>query len=130
MYVNNVKLIGFVGKVNVYESESKKPYASVTLATNKSYKNSDGERVTTKPAWHILHFFGNAVDVVKDRVSKGTYLYVSGELDYDKWETKKGDKRVTAFINVQKFIVLERPQKLDADTEAAIADCDDAVEVQ
>ena len=112
MYENNVKLIGFVGQVDVYQSEGKKPFAKVTLATNKSYKNELGELVAAKPVWHNLRFFGNLVTVVRDLVSKGSQIYVSGELAQEAWTTDENRKQTVSVINVQKIIVFERSPKL------------------
>jgi len=109
MYENTVNLVGFVGQVNLYENEGKKPFAKLTLATTKHYTNKNGEKVE-KTAWHTLQCFGHLIDAIKGRVEKGSYLSVSGELEYDEWQTEAGEKRTAAVISVKNLYRLIDPK--------------------
>lgn len=99
MYENTVKLVGFVGQIDVYESEGKQPFAKITLATTNRFIDKQGKQVE-KTVWHTLQCFGHLVDSIKGKVRKGSYLSISGELGYDEWRTEKDEKKTAAVIKV------------------------------
>lgn len=105
MFENKVALVGYVGQVDHYETDGKKPFAKLTLATTKRFSNKSGEKVA-KTTWHTLHCFGKLAESIKGRVQKGSYLSVSGELDYGEWQTESGDKRYSAVIHVNNLYQL------------------------
>lgn len=117
MYENTVKLVGFVGQVTSYNNEGKKPFTKLTLATTKRYTNKDGEKVE-KTAWHTLRCFGKLAESVNNRIDKGSYLSVTGELEYDEWQTEAGEKRTSTVVSVKKLYLLIDP-KLQAWNDGA-----------
>jgi single-strand DNA-binding protein len=87
-------------------------YASFTLATSERYKNKIGDNVE-KTQWHNVTAFGFLAEVIENRVSKGTSLFVIGKLDYEKY-TKDGVERTSAKIIAETLQVIERGQKQEA----------------
>jgi single-strand DNA-binding protein len=79
MNLNEVTLIGYVGKEPTMSGDGKKPFASVSLGTNKRVKK--GEEFETQTTWHKLVFFGDLVEQIKQHAKKGTGLFVKGELE-------------------------------------------------
>lgn len=112
MYVNSVKLIGFVGHVDVRTSSQKKPFAKITLSTTKSYTDREGKLVS-RTIWHTVCFFGQLVEVIRNQVSDGSYVYISGELGYDQMQTSDAGRRTSGCIYARELIVLETPKQSD-----------------
>lgn len=64
----------------------------IGLATNRSYKNSQGEK-QEEVTFVDIAFFGKQAELIKQYMGKGRPLYVEGRLKYDTWESKEGGKR-------------------------------------
>lgn len=99
--VNKVTLIGRLGKdPEVHFTGNGKAVANFSLATDESYKNSDGERIK-KTEWHNIVVWGSSVEnFVQPYLHKGDLIYVEGKLQTRSWEAKEGGKRYTTEINV------------------------------
>ena len=106
MYFNQVSLCGFVGSVQIFDEEVKKPCARISLATHKRFKSKEGE-VQEKTQWHTLVCFGKHVKVVKEKISAGSQLLIVGELDYQEWTSEQGEKRNNTQIIVRNFLILD-----------------------
>lgn len=98
--VNKVILVGRLGKdPEVRYTQNGKAVANFSLATDESYKNSDGEKVK-KTEWHNIVVWGPSVEnFVEKYLHKGDMIYVEGKLQTRSWE-KDGEKKYTTEINV------------------------------
>ena len=105
MNLNEVTLIGYVGAEPKMSGEGKKPFASVSLGTNKRIKK--GEEFETQTTWHKLVFFGDLVAQIKEHAKKGTGLFVKGELENQKWQDKDGVMHHISQIVVRKFCFID-----------------------
>jgi len=86
MSVNKVILIGNVGKdPEVKYLEKDVAYARFTLATNESYKNKSGEKVTNTE-WHNIVLFGRQAELAGEYLSKGKTVFIEGRLQTQKYE--------------------------------------------
>ena len=99
--VNKVMLLGYLGKdPEVRFTQGGKAVANFSLATDESYKNSDGEKIK-KTEWHNLVIWGPSVEnFVQKYLHKGDLIYVEGKLQTRSWEDKEGNKKYTTEINV------------------------------
>jgi single-strand DNA-binding protein len=102
--VNKVILVGNLGAdpdVRTFGSGDK--VANLRLATSESWKDkASGER-KEKTEWHTVVVRNeNLVRVVEQYVTKGTKLYVEGQLQTRKWE-KDGVERYSTEIVVGPF---------------------------
>ena len=99
--LNKVQLIGYMGKdPEVRFTQGGKAVANFSLATDESYKNSDGEKIK-KTEWHNLVIWGPSVEnFVQKYLHKGDLIYVEGKLQTRSWEDKEGNKKYTTEINV------------------------------
>ena len=78
--MNNVTLIGNIGKVEELKLHGDTKIIKCSLATNKKIK---GENVTQ---WHSLVFFNKLAEIVEKYVKKGSKIAVNGEINYNKYE--------------------------------------------
>ena len=98
MAVNKVILIGNVGNdPEVKYIKEDVPVAKFRLATNESYKNKDGEKVTNTE-WHNIVVWRGLAKVVENYVKKGSKLYVEGKLTHRQYEKDGQTKYFTEIL--------------------------------
>ena len=88
--LNQVTLIGSVGKdaeVTFIKESSK--VAKFSLATNRSYKDKDGNK-QTKTEWHNIEVWNEKANFAGNFVKKGQLVCIVGEIRYEKFEDKEG----------------------------------------
>ena len=96
--INKVILIGNLGKdpeVRTLENGAK--VANFTLATSESYKNKEGQRVTTTE-WHSIVLWRGLADIAERFLKKGNQVYIEGKIRTRTWDDKDGNKRYTTEI--------------------------------
>lgn len=72
-----------------------------TIANSKKYKQND--EWIDKAGFYNCICWGKRGEIINEHFEKGKPILVKGELDFQQWETKEGDKRSTVKINVQDF---------------------------
>jgi single-strand DNA-binding protein len=88
--MNKVILFGNVGKdPEVKKLESGKSVAKFSLATNKSYTNASGEKIT-ETAWHNIVLWNKLAELAEKYVRKGNSIIIEGEISYRSYENKDG----------------------------------------
>jgi len=103
---NKVSLIGRLGgQPEITKFESGSQVARISLATNESYKDKNGEWVDNTQ-WHTVVAWGKQVDRVSKILVKGTEVIVEGRLVNRSYETKAGEKRYSTEIEMSEFLVL------------------------
>lgn len=106
--INKVTLLGRVGKdPEVRHFENDGAVCNFSLATNRSYKNKNGEKVD-ETEWHNLVIWSRGlVGVAEKYIKKGTLLYVEGRLATRSWDDQSGVKKYTTEIMVESFKMLD-----------------------
>ena len=103
---NSVQLIGRLGKdPDVKTFEKGKKLATLTLATNETYKNHKGEKIQDTQ-WHSLVVWGKLADVVSKYLKKGSEIAIEGKLVHRAYETGNGEKKYFTEINVNDLVML------------------------
>jgi single-strand DNA-binding protein len=103
---NKVQLIGNVGnEPEITNLESGKKVAKFSIATNESYKDSNGEKVTNTQ-WHNIVAWGKIADIVEKYVGKGKEVALEGKLTSRSYETKEGEKRYVTEVVVDEILLL------------------------
>ena len=103
---NKVQLIGNLGKApEVRNTESGKKLVRFSVATNESYRNSKGEKVT-ETQWHNLIAWGAIADIAEKFLVKGTEICVEGKLVNRNYTDKEGNKKYITEIQVNEFVML------------------------
>ncbi len=108
---NSVTLIGNLGKDPVKKGSKQSSVTSFSLATNESYNNKDGEKVTITQ-WHRCVAFGKKAETLVQYAKKGSKLAVQGKIKYDRYTDKDGIERLSIDIVVNDFVLLDqKPEK-------------------
>ena len=103
---NKVQLIGNLGNdPEIINLESGKTLAKFTIATNESYKNSNGEKVTDTQ-WHNVIAWGKTADIIENYLTKGKEVAIEGKLTSRSWEDKEGIKRYTTEVVCNELLML------------------------
>lgn len=103
---NKVQLIGNLGNdPEIIDLEGGKKLAKFSIATNESYKNNKGERVTDTQ-WHNVVAWGKTADIISQYVVKGKEVAVEGKLTTRSWEDKEGQKRYTTEVVCDELLLL------------------------
>lgn len=103
---NKVQLIGNLGNdPEIINLESGKTLAKFSIATNESYKNAKGEKVTDTQ-WHNVVAWGNTAKIVENYLTKGKEIAVEGKLTSRSYETKEGEKRYFTEIVCSELMML------------------------
>ena len=102
--INKVILVGRLGadpEINTTSKGSK--FANLSLATNKSWKNKQGEK-QEQTTWHKVKVFDpNLATNVENYARTGTQLYVEGELENRSYKDSKGNQRYITEVLVPRF---------------------------
>jgi single-strand DNA-binding protein len=102
---NKVQLIGNLGsQPEVVTLESGKKLAKFTMATNESYRNSKGEKVTDTQ-WHNIIAWGNTANIIEQYVNKGEELAIEGKLTSRSYDDKEGNKKYITEIVVNEVLM-------------------------
>ncbi|MFV9483329.1 MULTISPECIES: single-stranded DNA-binding protein [unclassified Christiangramia] len=103
---NTVQLIGHVGnEPEIVNLESGKKLAKFSVATNESYKNSKGEKITDTQ-WHNIVAWGKTAELVENYVPKGKEIGIEGKLTSRSYEDKDGIKRYVTEVVCQELLLL------------------------
>ena len=103
---NKVQLIGNLGNdPEIINLESGKTLAKFTIATNESYKNAEGEKITDTQ-WHNIVAWGKTATIVEKYLTKGKEIAVEGKLTSRSYETKEGTKRYITEVVCNELLML------------------------
>ncbi|WP_157976059.1 single-stranded DNA-binding protein [Lewinella sp. IMCC34191] len=103
---NSVTLIGNVGQIPTVKTlNGGTRVIEFSLATNDSYRNKAGERIT-RTEWHTIKAFGKVVDTLERYVTKGKQLAVTGAIRYNRWTDKHDQTRISTEIILDDFTFL------------------------
>ena len=103
---NKVQLIGNLGNApEVKTTESGKKLARFSVATNESYRNAKGEKVT-ETTWHNLVAWGKVADIAEKYLSKGKEIAIEGKLVNSSYTDKEGIKRYSTEVQVNEILML------------------------
>ncbi len=108
MSVNKVILVGNVGKdPEVRYLENGTAVCNFPFATSETYKNREGEKVTTTE-WHNIVLWRGLAEVAEKYVKKGQQLYLEGKIRTRSYEDKDGVKKYMTEIYGDNMVMLGR----------------------
>ena len=103
---NKVQLIGNLGNTpEIINLESGKKLAKFAIATNESYKNAAGEKVTDTQ-WHNVVAWNKTAEIIEKYLEKGSEVALEGKLTSRSYETKEGEKRYITEVVCNELLML------------------------
>jgi len=109
---NRVQLVGNLGQdPEVKKLKSGKSVATFSLATNETYSNAEGKKVT-ETQWHRLVAWDFVAEKVEKLLKKGNEVAIEGKLTSRSYEDKNGEKRYISEVVVKEVILIrEKAEK-------------------
>jgi single-strand DNA-binding protein len=102
---NKVTLIGNAGMApEIKNLDNKRKVAKLSLATQESYKNAQGEWVNNS-TWHNIVAWGPTASFLEKHVSKGQEIMVEGKIVNRSYEVD-GTKKYITEIEVNEVMLL------------------------
>jgi single-strand DNA-binding protein len=103
---NKVQLIGHVGNdPEILNLESGKKLAKFSIATNESYKNNKGEKITDTQ-WHNIVAWGKTAELIENYVPKGKEIGIEGKLTSRSYEDKDGVKKYITEVVCSELLLM------------------------
>ncbi len=116
---NTVNLVGFIGNNPASrETQSGSSITSISLATSRSYNNSEGNR-QTETEWHRITCFNGIGKCVAERVTKGAMVMVTGRIHYTRWTDNAGQARYGCDIVAEQVDFLAKAKEADEEKPKA-----------
>jgi len=104
---NKVQLIGNLGaNPEIKTMDDGKKLARMSVATNESYRNTKGEKVTDTN-WHQVVAWGKTATIVEKYLSKGSEIALEGKLVTRQYIDKDGIKKYITEIIADEILLLE-----------------------
>lgn len=105
---NKVQLVGNLGNApEIKTTETGKKLARLSLATNETYKNAKGEKVT-ETQWHQVVAWGSLASIAEKYFTKGIELMIEGKLINKSYTDKEGVKRYVTEIQATDILMLSK----------------------
>ena len=109
--LNKVLLIGNLTRdPEIRYTSSGAAVCSFGLATNRSWKDSEGE-IREEAEFHNLVSWNKMAEVCYQILAKGMKVYVEGELRTRNWEDDAGNTRYRTEIKLNEMILLDSKNK-------------------
>lgn len=104
---NRVQLIGNLGSdPEIINTDSGKKLAKFSLATNESFKNAEGKKITDTQ-WHQVIAWNKTAEIIEKFASQGKNIAVTGKLTNRSYEDSQGQKRYITEIVAQEILFLK-----------------------
>ena len=111
---NKVQLIGNLGNApEVKTTESGKKLARFSMATDESYRNAKGEKVT-ETTWHNLVAWGKVAELAEKFLTKGKEIAIEGKLINNSYTDKDGNKKYSTEVQVSEILMLGNKAEVSA----------------
>lgn len=103
--INKVILVGNLGRdPEVRAMQSGDKVCNMTVATSETWKDkTTGERKEKAEFHRVVIFDQRLVDVAEKYLSKGSKVYVEGQLQTRKWTDQSGQEKYSTEVVLQRF---------------------------
>ena len=104
--LNKVMIIGHLGRdPEMRYTPSGRPVTTFSVATNRSWSTSDGER-RTDTEWFNVVAWNKLAEICNQYLTKGQQVYIEGRLQSRRWEDSNGTKHTSVEIVANEMIML------------------------
>jgi single-strand DNA-binding protein len=108
--LNRCEIIGFLSKEpEVRYTTNGIPVANFSVATNRTFKDSEG-KVKEETEWFNVVVFGKTAENCKSFLDKGSRVYVGGHLHTRSWQSPDGMKHARTELVSENIIFLTHKQ--------------------
>lgn len=105
--LNRVQLIGNLGKdPEVRYTSGGMAVTAFSVATTEKWKDKDTNEKREHTEWHRVTMFGRLAEVAGEYLSKGSKVYIEGQIRTEEWTDNDGNERKTTKIIGDKLVML------------------------
>lgn len=124
--LNKVMIIGHLGRdPEMRYTPSGRPVTTYSVATNRTWNTSDGER-HTETEWFNVVAWGSLAEICKQHLTKGQQVYVEGRLQTRHWEDGDGKRHTSTEIVSNEMIILgDRREAFHSEEEPSAEEKDE-----
>lgn len=79
--------------------------ARLSIATNETYRNMKGEKVTDTQ-WHNIVAWGKVAEIAEKYLQKGSEVALEGKLVSRSYNDKEGNKKYITEVQVNEILML------------------------
>jgi single-strand DNA-binding protein len=103
--VNRVMLIGNVGRdPEVRNTQDGKKIVNLSVATSESWKDRQSGERKERTEWHrVVIFNEHLAEIAEKWLTKGSKVYLEGQLQTRKWTDKDGAEKFSTEIVLQRY---------------------------
>lgn len=118
--LNKVMLIGNLGRdPEMRYTPSGRPVTTFSVATNRSWKTSDGER-RSETEWFNIVAWGSLAEICNQFLKKGQQVYIEGRLQSRSWEDDENVKHQTTEVVAKEMVMLGDRRKENSERDEAV----------
>src|SRR6266700_4326511 len=118
--LNKIILIGNLGKdPDLQVTSDGTPYTRFSLAVNRVYKTSTGEK-KEETEWYQIVAWRQLAELTERYLHKGSKVYVEGRLTQRKYTDKNGIERTAVEVIANDIQFLDRKPSGKADEEVPV----------
>ncbi len=103
--INKVILVGNLGRdPEVRAMQDGREVCNLAIATSESWKDRNTGERKEKTEWHRVVIFNDGlVNVCKNYLSKGSKVYIEGQLQTRKWTDQSGQEKYSTEVVLQGY---------------------------
>ncbi|QDP57583.1 MAG: putative single-stranded DNA-binding protein [Prokaryotic dsDNA virus sp.] len=102
--INKVILVGRTGTDPEIKTIKSGEMAIMSIATTEKVTDKETQQKKDKTTWHkVVTFDPNLSKTIKDYVTKGTLLYLEGQIDVSQYTDSSGNKKYNTSILIPRF---------------------------
>ena len=110
MMKNRVQLIGHLGQnPEIKNFDNGNKMAKMSIATNETYKNNQGEYVQ-ETQWHNIIAWGKVAEVAEKILKKGSEVIAEGKLIHRNYTDKDGAKKYITEVQLNNILLLDKKE--------------------
>ncbi len=102
--INKVILVGRTGTDPEIKTIKSGEMAIMSIATTEKVRDKETQQMTDKTTWHkVVTFDPNLSNTIKNYVTKGTLIYLEGQIDVSQYTDNNGNKRYNTSILIPRY---------------------------
>jgi single-strand DNA-binding protein len=119
--VNKVTLVGRLGQDPETKTVGDTTVANFSIATSETWKDKSSGEKKERTEWHRLVAWGRQAEIIGEYLTKGSLIYVEGQLQTRKWTDKEDNERYTTEIRVGMMKMLGGKNESNGSSETSQA---------
>ncbi len=117
--LNKVMIVGHLGRdPEMRYTPSGRPVTTFSVATNRSWTTSDGEK-RTDTEWFNVVAWNKLAEICNQYLVKGQQVYIEGRLQTRRWEDSNGTRHTSVEVVANEMIMLGDRRSDEAITDDA-----------